>query len=135
MKDGVLNASFRDPSGFLFSRAGTLYRQVNLSYQSDYDFLISSGLYKRLVAAGLLVSHTEQDVDPADPGVAYKIISPEVVPFISYPYEWSFSQYKDAALVTLKIQKIALELGMSLKDASAYNIKFLHCRPVLIDTL
>jgi hypothetical protein len=135
MSDGVLSASFRDPSGFLFTRGGTLYRQVNQAYRSDYDFLLSSGLYKRLVSAGLLISHTEQGVAPADPSLAYKIIAPEVIPFISYPYEWSFSQYKDAAGVTLKIQKIALELGMSLKDASAYNIQFLRGKPVLIDTL
>ena len=57
------------------------------------------------------------------------------MPFISYPYEWSFSQLKDAALLTLKIQKIALEHGMSLKDASAYNIQFVKGKPLLIDTL
>lgn len=65
----------------------------------------------------------------------YKILKPEVMPFISYPYEWSFSQLKDAALTTLEIQKKALDFGMTLKDASAYNIQFLRGRPVLIDTL
>ena len=62
-------------------------------------------------------------------------MQPDLVPFISYPYEWSFSQYKDAALATLSIQKRALKAGMSLKDASAYNIQFVHGKPVLIDTL
>jgi ribosomal protein L11 methylase PrmA len=57
------------------------------------------------------------------------------VPFISYPYEWSFGQLKDAALATLTIQNRALKLGMSLKDASAYNIQFFKGRPTLIDTL
>jgi hypothetical protein len=135
MNGQVLGASFRDPSGFLFTRAGILYRQVNQAYRLDYDLLQSSGLYKRLVTVGLLISHEEMNVDPVDPSLSYKVIKPEVVPFISYPYEWSFSQYKDAALCTIKIQKIALEFGMSLKDASAYNIQFLRGRPVLIDTL
>jgi len=58
-----------------------------------------------------------------------------VVPFISYPYEWSFSQLKAAALATLEIQKRALAFGMSLKDSSAYNIQFVHGKPILIDTL
>ena len=66
---------------------------------------------------------------------AYKVIRPELVPFISYPFEWCFSQLKDAALLTLDIQRTALEHGMSLKDASAYNVQFVHGRPVLIDTL
>jgi hypothetical protein len=128
-------ASFRDPSGFLFTRAGTLYRQVNKYYQADYDLLMKSGLYTSLVKAGLLVRHTEVDVEPRQPALAYKIIQPELVQFISYPYEWSFSQFKDAALATLAIQKCALESGMSLKDSSAYNIQFQRGRPVLIDTL
>ena len=66
---------------------------------------------------------------------AYQIIQPQLVEFISYPYEWCFGQLKDAALLTLKIQKIALEYGMSLKDASAYNIQFVEGKPMLIDHL
>lgn len=128
-------ASFRDPSGFLFSRAGILYRQVNRAYADDFSRLIESGLYEKLVKAGLLVAHTEVNEPPADASLAFKIIRPERVPFISYPYEWSFSQLKDAALATLSIQKRALKAGMTLKDASAYNIQFVNGKPVLIDTL
>ena len=130
-----LGASFRDPSGFLFREQGVLYRQINHSYQTDYDRFIQSGLYQRLVEDGLLIPHQEVDIRPADPEQAYRIIQPEIISFISYPFEWSFSQYQDAALATLKVQKIALEYGMSLKDASAYNIQFYRGRPVLIDTL
>ena len=53
---------------------------------------------------------------------------------ISYPYEWSFSQYKDAALLTLAVER-KLDYGMSLKDGSAYNVQFHEGRPVFIDTL
>jgi hypothetical protein len=83
----------------------------------------------------LLIPHREVNVKPAEPAQAYKVIQPERVPFVSYPYEWSFSQLKDAALATLSIHKRALKIGMSLKDASAYNIQFIHGKPVLIDTL
>ncbi|MBN1453042.1 MAG: hypothetical protein JW963_18640 [Anaerolineales bacterium] len=130
-----LGASFRDPSGFLFKDGGTLFRQVNRVYAENYDRLMESGLYDKLVKAGLLISHQEVEQAPIEKEAAYKVLQPELVPFISYPYEWSFSQYKDAALATLSIQKRALKAGMSLKDASAYNIQFLHGRPVLIDTL
>ncbi len=132
-----LAASFRDPSGFLFSRGGVLYRQVNRKYEPEYTRMMESGLYDRLCKAGLLISHIEVNQPPADPGVdlAYKIIQPEHVHFISYPYEWSFSQYKDAALATLSIQRRALKANMSLKDASAYNIQFVRGKATLIDTL
>ncbi len=133
--DEVIGASFRDPSGFLFYRQGVLYRQINQVYRQHYDQLMSSKLYARLVYDGLLIPHQEVDVAPADPAPAYKVIQPEPVRFISYPYEWSFSQLKDAALATLAIQKRALEAGMVLKDSSAYNIQFHNGKPTLIDSL
>ena len=129
------NASFRDPSGFLFTRDGVLYRQVNQIYAEDYKKLMDSGLYAKLVKAGLLIPHAEVELEAADPILAFKVLRPERVPFISYPYEWSFGQLKDAALATLSIQKRALKLGMSLKDASAYNIQLVGGKPTLIDTL
>jgi 2-polyprenyl-3-methyl-5-hydroxy-6-metoxy-1,4-benzoquinol methylase len=128
-------SSFRDPSGFLFFHEHILYRQVNDSYKSEYDMLMDSGLYKTLVEKGLLIPHEEVDIPPLEKDSAYKIIKPLLIPFISYPYEWSFSQLKDAALVTLEIQQNAFEFGMCLKDASAYNIQFLAGKPVFIDTL
>ncbi len=133
--NGQLPASFRDPSGFLFRRNGNLYRQVNPVYEQEYARLMESGLYEKLVKAGLLVPHNEVDEVPPASGQAYKIIQPERVPFVSYPYEWSFGQLKDAALATLSIQRRALKVGMSLKDASAYNIQFPRGRATLIDTL
>jgi len=130
-----LPGSFRDPSGFLFFRDGSLYRQVNQTYREDYDLLLKSELYRKLADNRLLVSHREVDIPPADPTRVYKIIQPEVMPFISYPYEWCFSQLKDAALLTLEIERVALDCGMTLKDASAYNIQFKDGKPIFIDTL
>lgn len=129
------SSSFRDPSGFLFSRNGILYRQINNSYAENYDLLMSSGLYDKLIKIGRLVPHREVDVKPAEPDLSYKVIQPEVVPFISYPFEWSFGELQDAALATLSIQKRALKLGLSLKDSSAYNIQFYNSKATLIDTL
>jgi hypothetical protein len=127
--------SFRDPSGFVFERDGVLLRQVNRSYQEQYDQLMASGLYKKLADDCLLISHLEGDDEPLDAGTSYKVLRPDPVPFISYPYEWSFSQLQDAALLTLAVQRRALECGMSLKDATAYNIQFNAGRPIFIDTL
>ena len=133
-KKGVAG-SFRDPQGFLFYHENLLYRQINKSYQENYDLLMNSGLYEKLTKKKLLIPHEEVSIQTIQDPKAYKIIKPELIPFISYPYEWSFSQLKDAALLTMKIQNIALEYKMSLKDASAYNIQFLNGKPVFIDTL
>ena len=133
--EGTHPASFRDPSGFVFLRRGDLYRQVNREYAAQYDRLMDSGLYTLLVEKGLLIPHAEPAEAPEDPDRAYKVLCPERVPFVSYPYEWCFSALKQAALATLEIQRHALAHGMVLKDASAYNIQFIGTRPVLVDTL
>jgi len=100
---------------------------------------VNSGLYENLVRNGLLVEHKEIEAREfsglSSDDQRHKIIQPEYLSFISYPYEWCFSELKDAALTTLQIQKTALEYGMSLKDASAYNIQFKNGKPLLIDTL
>ena len=130
----AVSGSFRDPSGHVFSRGGKLLRQVNAAYAADYDHLLASGLYDDLCGRGLLVAHRETSEAPDRP-TAYKVIAPERVPFISYPFEWAFSQLKAAALATLAIQRTAVAHGMVLKDASAYNVQFVGAGPVLIDTL
>jgi ribosomal protein L11 methylase PrmA len=133
--DGRVAGSFRDPNGFVFKQGGVIYRQINQLYAENYAMLMDSGLYERLTGKGWLIPHTECDGSMAQTDAAHKVIRPEPVPFIAYPYEWSFSQLKDAALLTLNITKAALKKGMILKDASAYNIQFINGKPCLIDTL
>lgn len=127
--------SFRDPAGFVFSRGGELLRQVNAAGREDYEALMSTGLADELHAAGLLVPHAEVDVPPAEPDIAWRVLRPEPVPFVTYPYEWCFGQLRDAALLTLDVQRRALARGVVLKDASAFNVQFVAGRPLLIDTL
>ena len=126
-------ASFRDPAGTVFYKNGDIYRQINKPYKKQFDMLVSTGLYESLRRDSLLVQH--EIIDMSLPDEAYKIIKPNQIPYISYPYEWCFGQLKDAALTTLKIHRRALDVGMILKDASAYNIQFIRGNPLLIDTL
>jgi len=132
--DTRVDGSFRDPSGFLFRRDGVLLRQVDQSYARHYQACVSTGLYDRLIADQLLIPHAELTATDL-PAAACCLLRPEEIAYVSYPYEWSFSQLKDAALLTLEIQEIALGHGISLKDASAYNVQFRGGRPVFIDTL
>jgi SAM-dependent methyltransferase len=128
-------ASFRDPSGFVFEHEGRLFRHVAQRYAADYDALIGSGLYAELSEAGLLVSHRECSDQPSPAADAYRVIEPARIPFVSHPYEWCFGQLRDAARTTLEIQQRALARGLSLKDASAYNVQLRAGKPVFIDSL
>lgn len=99
---------------------------INEIYLRHYNHLMKSHLYKELLDNKLIIPHCQ---------IWDNTIVPDKVKFISYPYEWCFSQLKDVALATLEIQERAMEHNMILKDASAYNIQFYNGKPTLIDTL
>ncbi len=128
-------ASYRDPAGFIFLHNGLFHRQVNKSFAEDYSHFISSGLYVSLAKEKKILSHTEIDENLTADNRWYKTLLPEQLGFISYPYEWCFSQWKDAALLTLQLLEKAIPHKMILKDATPFNIQFNGCLPVFIDTL
>ena len=95
---------------------------------------MQDGLYGLLTKKNWLVSHVEildAELQFADA----LIILPRQIPVITYPYEWSFAMWQDAALLTLNIAKESIEKGMLLKDATPFNIQFLNGSPIFIDTL
>jgi ribosomal protein L11 methylase PrmA len=133
--DEIVRGSFRDPSGFVYSTDGVLYRQVNRVFAEEFDACVAGGLYDDLTDAGLLIPHRAVGLEMAASPDAHAVIEPARIDFISYPYEWAFSQLRDAALLTLDVQERALARGFVLRDASAYNVQFRDGRPVFIDTL
>jgi len=123
-------SSFRDPSGYVFVEEGTIKRVINPIYFEQYKSLTDNGFYNALFEKKYLIPHKtfSENQDQI-------ILEAQKIPFVSYPYEWSFLQYKHAALLTLKIQKLCLENNFTLKDASAFNITFHEGKPIFIDTL
>jgi len=61
------------------------------------------------------------------------VLRHERIPFVSYPYEWTFSMLRDAALLQLDLNLAALEEGMILKDSTPYNVQFRGSKPVFVD--
>jgi hypothetical protein len=129
-------ASWRDPFGFVYRRDGVVLRQINHAAAVEWEAVTGSGFLDRLQGDGLLIEHEPDAIDhAADPSRAIAVIRPRPIPFIAYPYEWTFGQLQAAALLTLRVQGEAMAHGFELRDASAYNVQFLDGRPVLIDTL
>jgi 2-polyprenyl-3-methyl-5-hydroxy-6-metoxy-1,4-benzoquinol methylase len=128
-------SSYRDPAGFLFYREGILYRQVNKVFKTSFEKFTREGLYQHLVDKNLLVSHQLIEKNLTGSPDWHATLVPETIPFISYPYEWCFDMLKDAALLTLEVAREAINYGMILKDASAYNIQLHKGRMIFIDTL
>ncbi len=130
-----LPSSYRDNDGFVFEHEGKVFRFIHPRYENEYALLMKTGLYDELTTNGWLIPHQEIAHDAGFDLPEGRTILPEQIPFISHPYEWSFAMWQDAALLTLQIAGASLKKGMLLKDATPFNVQFLHGKPVFIDTL
>src|SRR3954465_5052720 len=128
--------SFRDPESRVFYTGGEVYRALSGPGLADWEKLKSSGRYDGVAKDERLVA-TEQvaeaDVPVSLPGELAGVLRHELIPTITYPYEWSFSQLKDAALLQLDLLLAALDKDMILKDSTPYNIQFRGAQPTFID--
>lgn len=121
-------ASFRDPAGFVFEEDGELFRQILPYGRTAFEAFQHSGLARRLMEQGKVAPYSV--VSDNKEGIVLQIKRLE---YVTYPYEWCFSQLRDAALLTLELMVEALDNGLILKDASAFNVAFQKCRPVFLD--
>jgi len=126
-------SSFRDPDARVLAvDGGRVVRVLSARAAAADAALRANGLLDELVRDRLLVpSAPTRDVTIPD-GWAAAIESPRL-PFVSYPYEWSFGMLQDAALLTLRLSERLLERGVMLKDASAYNVLFDGAAPLFVD--
>lgn len=128
-------SSFRDPAGFLFWRDGSIYRHVAPAYARQFEQAQTSGLYAESIASGRLLPFEILEATAPETAGAIAVLKPRQLTAVTYPYEWSFEQLKDAAILTLDLHLAALKHGMLLKDASAYNTQFVDGKPCFIDHL
>ena len=128
-------ASFRDPSGGIVLHRGLPYRTVTADYLPHLRRLETSGLMKALFLQKELIPHRMLRKPHPFPTHAAAVLEPVPLRFISHPYEWCFSQWREAALLTLRLALQAVDHTMTLKDASAYNVQFHEGHAIWIDTL
>lgn len=131
--------SFRDPGGFIFTASGRVFRAITRHSLEDWNVFSASPLFRELQHERLLIPTQPVAADAAlrcefsDTGTV--VVEHERVPFVSYPYEWSFAMLKEAALLHLDLLERALPHDFILKDASPFNVQFLGSQPIFIDVL
>jgi len=127
--------SYRDRNGAIFYRDGRILRAISAGALANWERLRAAPFYRRLTEQGRIVATERvEGVDVGEPNEHWAaMLSHARIPFISYPYEWSFGMLRDAALLHLDLMEAALATEMILKDSSPYNIQWNGTEPVFID--
>jgi hypothetical protein len=126
--------SYRDPGSRVFHLDGNVYRFIDERSLRNWERLSETKFFAEGIARGQIVG-TELDPEYAltdDDGWA-AVLRHERVPVISYPYEWTFSMLREAALLQLDLLLAALAEGMILKDSTPFNVQWRGTSPVFID--
>ena len=131
------SGSFRDRSARVFHSNGEVFRTLSAESYDTWCRVSREPFFQRLMCSGKIVDSRELTLEEAArfeaPDSTVAILRHERIPFVSYPYEWSFGMLRQAALLHLEIQADALNSGLILKDASPYNVQFRGACPVFID--
>ncbi|MBT3387704.1 MAG: class I SAM-dependent methyltransferase [Desulfobacula sp.] len=127
-------ASFRDPSGQIFLRDDKIFRSIYSDGVEDFEAARQNSIYEESIQNGYLIEHTEASLTSAPEGSIYCIEHP-LIKMITYPWEWSFSMLKDAALLHLDMMDFLIPKGFWLRDANAFNVQCHNGKLLLIDTL
>lgn len=125
--------SYRDRSGRVFRRDGGIYRGVRADALETWRAVAAKPFYRELERDRKIVATNEVSRELASEWDG--VLQHEPVPVISYPYEWPFGMLRSAALLQLEILDRALSDGITLRDATPFNVQFVGTRPVFIDVL
>jgi hypothetical protein len=125
--------SFRDPDSRVFYAGDAVYRALSTEGLNDFEALRQAGLLDdpRIVATELVPDAPELSTRLVKETAG--VLRHERIPFVSYPYEWTFSMLKDAALLQLDLLLAALGRDLVLKDSTPYNVQFRGAQAVFVD--
>jgi len=130
---GLEPGSFRDPESRVFYADDKVYRSLSNDGLEDFEALAASGLLEDERVVGTERAEGVAGLEGLLAKETAGVLRHDLIPFISYPYEWTFSMLKDAALVQLDLLLAALEKDLVLKDSSPYNVQWRGAKPVFVD--
>ncbi len=128
--------SFKDNHGNVLKLNDRILRGLTNTGYSNFKKLLSDKILEKSIYEKFLINTWDVNSELTELREKFNFeyyIEHEKIDFISYPYEWSFQQLKDAAIFHLNFQIFLLDRNYVLKDASAFNIQFEGSRPIFID--
>jgi SAM-dependent methyltransferase len=142
-----MRTSFRDPDGVLLHDQERILRVVRAEAGIRLRKFLETDFARRAFSSGSLVRTyyleraTARSIPLLDSylncegGNEKSVFEHDRIAFISYPYEWTAEMLHVAATQTLGLASSLLDIDLSLKDATPYNVLFRGPKPVFVDLL
>jgi hypothetical protein len=140
--------SYRDREGRVFyGESGDVYRALSSRALDEWEAVATANFFQQAMTAGKIVKTSRSDAalhdldNRAAPGNALAedvwagVLQHARIPFVTYPYEWSFGMLQDAALLQLDLLQAALAEDFILKDGTCYNVQWTGAQPTFIDVV
>jgi len=128
-----VGGSFRDPRSRVYDDGTRILRGLNRRAAADFEAVAQTGFFHLVTGAGQLVATSLDPHHALAPHGWTATLEHERLPVVTYPYEWTFSMLRDAALLHLDLVRRGLAMGVGCKDGTAYNVQFAGSAPVFID--
>jgi SAM-dependent methyltransferase len=128
MTSALPGATFRDPAGSLSFQDNLVIRRIDPAARAEVLDLLESPFCRAMQQRGDLI-----DAVIDDSTTSLSLTHPRIP--ITYPWEWTPSQWLSAADLTLNLCEEALAAGWILKDATPLNVLFTGTRPIFVDIL
>lgn len=118
-----------DKDGRVFYWNNNVYRAITEHKAKLYTEILGEKEFTDLFQKGLV----ETSIADIELQGYELVLRHEKITFISYVTEWSGSMLKEAALVTINLNRALIDLNLQLKDAHPWNMLFEGCHAVYID--
>jgi hypothetical protein len=109
-------ATWLDDFGEVIIDGKKVIRVINKEYIDEFKKVLKTGFFEELTKRNLFLPF--RVIEKPD----YIHIETDFVFPLIYPYEWTFSMLKKAALVVLEIFEIAKNYHIRMKDCHPYNL-------------
>jgi SAM-dependent methyltransferase len=119
-----------DPHARLFVRSDRILRALKPARAAWYAGLLEQPAVRELMEQGLLIDTRKSDA--TFEGFPVVLEHPRLT-FVNYPFEWTASMLKAAALTMLRVNLRLIEDQCMIYDPHSWNVMFDGPRPLFID--
>jgi ribosomal protein L11 methylase PrmA len=130
-----ISSSFKDKYSQVFINKKKIIRAVNVIKHPSFNIFFNSNFFKKNNGKKFLLTKKIKNQEAIKNKIKnfQLFLSQEKLKFVSYPYEWSFTNLKKAAIFYLDLEIDLLKNNFVFRDGSAYNVQFTNSGPKFID--